>query len=546
VRRSISRVLLLATAVAVSHAAVFTVTNTNNSGPGSLHQAILDNQNTPGPNVIEFAIAGTPPYVIRPEGQFLPPLKGPVVLRMKPDGSAPASAAGGRGGGILPAARPVTELAPRVVLDGSNLVKPRVLADCPGATFNWNAGNGEWEKSDVRGQGPNVRGYYGPGLAVQDSHDVEISGVEIRGFCVGIVTVRSSNVYIHDVKVVDNQGAAGVMFTGDDGKAGRTDLSFNNRLVHSLLLDNGDGFEFTRGTHDSLIQSAYIGLTKPLPEDGNAIEFATSGDNNAVIGNTFTKYVDTAVTVGGNGHTIRDNKFTSNRNDGLRASGSNLLIIGNTFMDNGGSAMLVSGAGTKVLDNVVTGNEGKGIIVSSAGVTLSRNSIFNNAHLGIDVATPGEGRGGGGRGIGGANNTAGVGGAPGAAGRGRGGATAAELAAIPPHPDLAATSRWTQSSLTVEGTVVGKSGQAYKIEVFVSKSADRHTGSEKGWGEGERFLGIASALADVAGKAAFRLRLEIDDLTPAGTSTTYITATATDPGGSTSKFSKTLVLTQTK
>ena len=127
---------------------------------------------------------------------------------------------------------------------------------------------------------------------MQEGHDVEISGLEIRNFCIGIATVRSNNVYIHDVRIVDNHGAAGVIFSGDDGNSASTTSSFNNRLVNSVLLDNGDGFEFTRGTHDSLLQGNTIALTQALPVDGNAVEFASSGDNNAVIGNTFTRYVD--------------------------------------------------------------------------------------------------------------------------------------------------------------------------------------------------------------------------------------------------------------
>lgn len=47
-------------------AATFTVTNTNDSGPGSLRQAILDN-NAAGPgNVINFNIPGTGPFTIKP------------------------------------------------------------------------------------------------------------------------------------------------------------------------------------------------------------------------------------------------------------------------------------------------------------------------------------------------------------------------------------------------------------------------------------------------------------------------------------------------
>ena len=116
---------LLTYAGAIANAAVFSVTSFADSGPGTLRQAILDSNGRPsasGPNVIEFAFTGTPPYVIKVQGQFLPPLKGPVVVRMKetaaasapptppPAAQAVADAGGGgrgRGGGGRGAAVPV-------------------------------------------------------------------------------------------------------------------------------------------------------------------------------------------------------------------------------------------------------------------------------------------------------------------------------------------------------------------------------------------------------------------------------------------------------
>jgi 3-dehydroshikimate dehydratase len=393
------RMLLGVCAVITSNATVFPVINSNDSGPGSLRQAILDSNAAKGSNVIEFDIAGTPPFVIRLQGHFLPPLQGPVVLRVKPAAS--------------------------VVLDGSGLIKPYVVSDCAG-------------------------------LAVQDSHDVEISGMEIRGFCTGIAAIRSSNVYVHDVKIVDNR----------------------------------NGVEITRGTHDSLLQRNIIALTRPLPVDGHAVEFAGAGDRNALIGNTFSKYVGVAVTVGGSDQTIRDNKFISNRNDGLHANGNGLVIEGNTFTDNGGAAMSVGGVGVRVLDNVVVGNEGRGIVVGNGVVTLSRNSIFNNRQTGIDSA--------------------------------RGG------------PVLGSDSTWTADGLILRGTVEGRANQVYTVEVFVSSGGDRQ--------EGERYLGIARAVTDASGKGVFVLPLDLGDAVGNGKTSGWFTATDTDSAGGTSKFSRAIYL----
>ena len=42
-----------------AHAASFTVTNTGDSGPGSLRQALIDANIAPGADMISFAVAGT-------------------------------------------------------------------------------------------------------------------------------------------------------------------------------------------------------------------------------------------------------------------------------------------------------------------------------------------------------------------------------------------------------------------------------------------------------------------------------------------------------
>jgi len=276
------------------------------------------------------------------------------------------------------------------------------------------------------------------------------------------------------------------------------------------------------------------------------VEFASSGDHNALIGNTFTKYTDTAVTVGGNGHTVRDNKFVSNHNAGLRSNGSDLVIFGNTFNDNGGYAMSVGGPGSKVMDNLITGNQGKGIIVASQGVALSRNSIFNNADAGIDIGAPPNS---GGRGRGGANGRGATGDAaasrvgtppPGGRGtRGRGPVAPVDLSSIPNPPEFANTSTWTADGIRLNGTFSGKPNQLYRIEVFASRTADRHAAEGA---EGEKFIGIASAATDPSGKAGFTLPLPIDDVFSNADTSAWFTATATDASGSTSKFSHPLVL----
>ena len=60
-------------------AAIFVVSNTSDSGTGSLRQAIISNNTTPGFNIINFNIPTAPPYVIQPLTP-LPSITNPVFI----------------------------------------------------------------------------------------------------------------------------------------------------------------------------------------------------------------------------------------------------------------------------------------------------------------------------------------------------------------------------------------------------------------------------------------------------------------------------------
>lgn len=70
-------------------AAVFAVTTLNDSGPGSLRQAILDAEASPGPDTIRFQLSGSPPFRIALQSA-LPAIREPLVL----DGSTQPGYAG--------------------------------------------------------------------------------------------------------------------------------------------------------------------------------------------------------------------------------------------------------------------------------------------------------------------------------------------------------------------------------------------------------------------------------------------------------------------
>jgi hypothetical protein len=106
-RRVIARVSFVFIAIVLCNvaasAAVFTVTNTNPSGPGSFVQAIIDANNNPGLDTIAFNIPGVGSHTISPSSQ-IPKVTAPVVI----DGTTQPGFAG----------------APLIVLNGSNITDP--------------------------------------------------------------------------------------------------------------------------------------------------------------------------------------------------------------------------------------------------------------------------------------------------------------------------------------------------------------------------------------------------------------------------------------
>lgn len=64
---------------AMLSAAVFTVTSTADSGPGSLRQALLDAEATPGPDMVRFQLPGAGPFTLSLQSP-LPAIREPLIL----------------------------------------------------------------------------------------------------------------------------------------------------------------------------------------------------------------------------------------------------------------------------------------------------------------------------------------------------------------------------------------------------------------------------------------------------------------------------------
>src|SRR6266851_4320135 len=263
---------------------------------GSLRFAIELSNRTPGRHRIEIEAVGAAPYVIKPAAP-LPPIKGPAHI----EGAAWKTT------GTF------------IVLDGSGFIEDRGPQTCPGA---------------VPGQfGANVRTTTNPGLALVDTQDVDISGLDIRNFCIGILIHRSSGNIVHDNRIVANRGGAGVMLTGDDGTGNPTaTTTLHNKVLRNEFLDNGDGLELTRGAAFNLIAGNIFRSTAANPEPSQGIEILL-GNDNVVVSNRFEGYSDGLQINWGQRNYIAANIFTDNT-FGLSLSGSGNSIDGNVISGN--------------------------------------------------------------------------------------------------------------------------------------------------------------------------------------------------------------------
>ncbi len=455
---------------------------------GSLRFAIEASNRAPGRYQIEIDPVGAPPFVMKPASP-LPPIKGPARLE---------GAAWKKSGAF-------------VVLDGSGYVEQNGPRSCPGA---------------AAGQfGANVRTLNLPGLALVDTADVEISGLEIRNFCIGILIHRSSGNLVRDNRIVGNHGGAGLMLTGDDGAGNSTAATtVRNRILRNEFIDNGDGLELTRGAAFNLVANNVFRSTPANPEPSQGVEIL-EGHDNVLIGNRFENYSDGVQINRGNRNVVADNVFTGNTL-GLSLSGIGNIIERNAIFGNAvGVALRPTATGTtaRLSRNAIHDNGGKVQRCFSGGscdADLRRGGIVSG--------TPGPEHAAyvGARGIG-------VVASPESLARiCPDGAPACHAA---PNAGIAApvleSARRSGAEVLARGRFDGAPGARLTLELFGNRRA--------GGAEGELFLADAEIVTDANGRALFAVSFPAAAFAPAA-----LTATATSSEGATSEFSKPVAVAQ--
>jgi len=309
----------------------FVVTTTADDGPGSLRQAIVDANTSPGLDTISFdsfALGGSP-AVIQPVSA-LPPITDPVIIDAT-------------GGGCSGA-------APSVVLDGT-LGPTTPYNSVPGLTIS--AGG-----STVRGLA--IRSFNGPGVLLNSNGNT----LECNGIGMGAEGISAAaNTYGVQIQ----SGSSNVV-------GGTTDSSRN------VVSGNFDGVTIFGASSNNIIEQNYIGTnvsgTAAIPNGNYGVDVGSSGNivrNNVISGNYYGLEIANASSTVIQGNLI-----------GTDASGANRLgnqVIG---MEINQSPNTVVGGAQAGEGNVISGtggaSPGEGLrVFVSPGTTVKGNLIGTDA-----------------------------------------------------------------------------------------------------------------------------------------------------------------------
>ena len=534
-------------AAALAGANTYTVTTTADSGAGSLRQAILDANASPGADTIAFNLVGSGVHALVP-ASALPPITGPVTI----DGyTQPGSSAN-----TNPTSQGLnTQL--RIELDGTN----------SGATACL-----EVQSDDVTIRGLAINRCAGLGILTTDPHQ----NLVVEGCFLGTnpAGTQALEPYGGALQVRNHQNAR----IGGTTPAARNLISGGAFGGNQVLL--GDFGQNTNGTlvAGNLIGTDVTGLIR-FAGNGMFTIFVSRGANNTIGGTTAAArnvLVGGEVNLGGQwdgleapdnlvqgnffgidvtGETVlgcyaqcisvnsRNNTIggtaagAGNRiggsigNGGIEVHGSNTVIQGN-FIGTDETATLslpnsyygilayasstIGGTGPGEA-NLIARNAGwGGVGVVGQGISIRGNSIFDNSGdasgngLGIDLY----------------DQTAGVSlNDPGDADTGPNG--------LQNFPVISAVT-YGGASTTVAGTLDSFPSTVYDVDFYANPVCARRPQELP---EGQTYLGAVQVTTDGSGHGTFDAVLPI-----AVANGSPITATATDPGGNTSEFTPRFVL----
>lgn len=451
----------------------FTVINTNDSGVGSLRQALINVNNTPvsSNHLVNFAIPGAGTRTISPLSALPTILEPAVIDGFSQSGSASNTLATGNNAVWLirlqglNAGSTVDGLR---FLSSSNIVRGLIITRFNGAGIELatsssatSAGNVIVGNSIGLDENGADQGNDGNGIFVSDSPDNRIGGASPT-----------------DRNVISGNGGNGVEINGP----GATQ---NQVLGNYIGPDPGGTLDRRNGINGVFVSGAAH----------NTIGGEAAGEGNLLVRNQ-----SEGVEI--NGLNATNNVVLGNF-IGTDASGANLGNITGGVLITGNARFNTIGATNIGAGNHIAYNTGDGIYVQSGtNNALRGNNIWTNGVQGIDLDPNGLTVNDAGDGDTGVNQRQ--------------------------NFPVLSNAVLSVGNTLIEGTLNSRPNSIYFLDFFASFARDTITTN----GEGQVYLGSATVTTDGSGNAAFSVNLALT-----ATGGRWITATATDTNGNTSEFS---------
>jgi hypothetical protein len=495
---------------------IFSVTNTNNSGCGSLRQAILDANANPGADTISFQI-GTGEKAIQLTSA-LPAITDVVTI----DGTTQPGFSG----------------TPIIILDGSGVTTPPInglsitagSSVVRGLVINRFSGNGinittnggniiEGNFIGVNQSGTADLGNAGHGVGVDSPNNLIggtassarnlISGNNQIGISIGGVTGTGTMVQGNYIGTNASGTAAiansshGIITSTVNNTIGGTSPAARN-----VISGNGASGVALSGSVNNQVQGNFIGTdatgTAPLMNsNGILINVANSnliGGTAAGAGNLISGNLSAGIQIqnGSTSNQVQGNLIGVNASasGALGNAGSGITIL--TSSSNNTLGGVATGAG-----NIIAFNGSNAVrIISGAGNAIRSNAIFSNTGVGIELGAIGVTANDTGDADAGANN-------------------------LQNFPVLNSVTGDGVSTI-IQGTLNSTANTSFAVEFFSNASCDSLSN-----GEGQTLIGSAMLTTDNCGNASIDLAFPV--MIPAGH---LITTTATDSNNNTSEFSQ--------
>ncbi|HWS72884.1 MAG TPA: hypothetical protein VN605_12265, partial [Thermoanaerobaculia bacterium] len=457
------------------NAATFTVITNTDSGVGSLRQAILDANGTAGADTIVFAIPGAGLHTIAPATN-LPTIVEAVIIDgyTQPGASANTLAVGSDA--ILQ-----IELTGTGVPNGTGLNLNALVngAQVRGLVVNkWNNGItfAGTKNSILAG---NFIGTNAAGTAALGNTNGLFILSSAQGNTFGGATPAARN-------LISGNTSGGIIM----GNSGTSSNVIENNYIGTnaagmAAIPNLQGISFNSPDHDTIRNNVISGNTGSASFSAG-ISIINTANHIDVVGNR--------IGVAANGTTPLPNVYGITLSDGFSGGANDNTI------------------GTLTEPNVIAFNTKAGVALmaftskQSHDNTIRYNSIFGNGTLGIDLGDDGVTANDVGDGDAGLFN---------------------DLQNFP----VLSSAQFGAGTVTINGSISSKPSTTYLLQFFQNATCDA-----SGNGEGQTYLGDATAITDAAGVVAFNENFP-------GSAGGFATATATDLLGNTSEFSACAAIT---